>query len=275
MDITTLYSFHLIADEQLIEIWLYTYNMTNEPTTHFGYQQVTESQKTEKVRAVFDSVSDRYDLMNDLMSMGVHRIWKKFTIDTARAKLGQHILDIAGGTGDLAKEFSKIVGSSGQVILADINAAMLNAGRNKLIDEGIFQNIIYVQANAECLPFMDNTFNCITIAFGLRNVTHIDQALMSMLRVLKPGGMCLILEFSKPVVPGLMSIYDWYSFNILPKLGKWIVNDNASYQYLVESIRMHPDQTTLKQKMLAAGFDEVEYFNLSGGIVALHKGCKY
>lgn len=249
--------------------------MTNKPTAHFGYQQVPEEAKAGKVREVFDSVSDNYDLMNDLMSLGIHRLWKKFTIDTARARAGQQILDIAGGTGDLTAAFAKLVGATGQVVLADINAAMLNLGRNKLIDQGLFQNITYTQANAECLPFKDNSFDRITIAFGLRNVTHIDQALESMLRVLKPGGMCLVLEFSKPVLPGLKPIYDAYSFNLLPKLGEWIANDKASYQYLAESIRMHPDQETLKQKMLQAGFEAVEYFNLSGGIVALHQGYKY
>ncbi len=246
-----------------------------EPTTHFGYQRVTESEKTDKVRAVFDSVSENYDLMNDLMSFGIHRLWKQFTVDTARVRPGQQILDIAGGTGDLAREFSKIVGATGQVVLADINASMLNLGRNKLIDQGLFQNITYAQANAECLPFKDNSFDRITIAFGLRNVTHIDDAMASMFRVLKPGGMCLILEFSKPVLPGLKSIYDLYSFSILPKLGELIANDKDSYQYLAESIRVHPDQETLKQKMLSVGFADVEYFNLSGGIVALHKGYKY
>lgn len=249
--------------------------MTNKPTAHFGYQQVPEEAKAGKVREVFDSVSDNYDLMNDLMSLGIHRLWKKFTIDTARVRAGQQILDIAGGTGDLTAAFAELVGATGQVVLADINAAMLNVGRNKLIDQGLFQNITYAQANAECLPFKDNSFDRITIAFGLRNVTHIDKALKSMLRVLKPGGMCLVLEFSKPVLPGLKPIYDAYSFNLLPKLGEWIANDKASYQYLAESIRMHPDQETLKQKMLQAGFDAVEYFNLSGGIVALHQGYKY
>lgn len=253
--------------------------MTKQPskqtTTHFGYQEIPEAVKAEKVREVFDSVSDNYDLMNDVMSFGIHRLWKKFTIDTARVRPGQQILDIAGGTGDLAREFSKLVGESGQVVLADINASMLKVGRDQLIDQGIFQNVTYTQANAECLPFAANSFDRVTIAFGLRNVTHIDQALVSMQHVLKPGGMCLVLEFSKPVVPGLKPIYDAYSFKILPKLGEWIANDSHSYQYLAESIRMHPDQETLKQKMLTAGFADVEYYNLSGGIVALHKGYKY
>lgn len=247
----------------------------NEAKTHFGYQQVPESEKAGKVRGVFDSVAENYDLMNDVMSFGVHRLWKKFTIDQARPKKGQTILDIAGGTGDLAMAFSKAVGKDGCVILSDINAAMLNVGRDRLIDNGIFENVTYAQLNAEALPFADNSFDRITIAFGLRNVTNIDKALASMQRVLKPGGMCLVLEFSKPVAPGLKPIYDAYSFKLLPKMGEWIANDRESYQYLAESIRMHPDQETLKQKMLDAGFDDAEYFNLSGGIVALHKGYKY
>lgn len=246
-----------------------------ETKTHFGYQQVPESEKAGKVRGVFDSVAENYDLMNDVMSVGVHRLWKKFTIGQARPRKGHKILDIAGGTGDLAIAFSKAVGKEGQVILSDINAAMLNVGRDRLIDKGIFENVSYAQLNAECLPFADNSFDRITIAFGLRNVTDIDKALASMQRVLKPGGMCLVLEFSKPTAPGLKPLYDAYSFKLLPKMGEWIANDRESYQYLAESIRMHPDQETLKQKMLDAGFDDADYFNLSGGIVALHKGYKY
>ena len=246
-----------------------------EAKTHFGYQQVPESEKAGKVRGVFDSVAEQYDLRNDVMSLGIHRIWKKFTLDQARPRKGQRILDIAGGTGDLAIAFSKAVGKEGLVILSDINADMLKVGRDRLTDKGIFENVAYTQLNAESLPFEDNSFDRITIAFGLRNVTNIDKALASMQRALKPGGMCLVLEFSKPTVPGLKSIYDAYSFKILPKLGEWIASDRESYQYLVESIRMHPDQETLKQKMLDAGFDEVDYFNLTGGIVVLHKGYKY
>lgn len=246
-----------------------------EKTTHFGYQNILESEKADKVRGVFDSVAEHYDLMNDLMSLGIHRLWKKFTIDHANVRPGQKILDIAGGTGDLALAFAKQVGESGQVILADINAAMLSKGRDKLIDQGVFKNISFTQANAECLPFADDTFDRITIAFGLRNVTHKSLALQSMFRVLKPGGMCLVLEFSKPTLPGLKPLYDLYSFKLLPKLGQWIANDAEAYQYLAESIRMHPAQEVLKQQMQEAGFEDVDYFNLSGGIVALHRGYKF
>lgn len=252
-----------------------TKHSNTESTTHFGYEQVPESQKVGKVKAVFDSVAENYDVMNDVMSFGMHRLWKKFTVDQARVKPGQRVLDIAGGTGDLAASFAKVVGPQGEVVLADINNAMLTHGRDRLMDQGIFKNIAFAQANAESLPFADNSFDVITIAFGLRNVTRIDAALASMLRVLKPGGVCLVLEFSKPIMPGLAPIYDAYSFKVLPKMGQWIANDSDSYQYLAESIRMHPDQVTLKQKMIAAGFDEVDYFNLSGGIVALHKGYKF
>lgn len=244
-------------------------------TTHFGYERIAKSEKTEKVHAVFDSVAEKYDLMNDLMSFGIHRLWKQFTLDSARVQRGQCVLDIAGGTGDLTLALSKMVGETGQVVLADINAAMLHLGRNKLIDQGIFKNVSFTQANAECLPFAENSFDRITIAFGLRNVTHIDKALSALFQVLKPGGCCLVLEFSKPILPGLKPLYDAYSFNVLPKLGEWIVNDKNSYQYLAESIRMHPDQETLKKTMELAGFEEVVYHNLSGGIVALHQGYKY
>jgi len=246
-----------------------------DSTTHFGYQQVPVDEKAGKVADVFHSVAVKYDLMNDVMSLGIHRLWKRFTIEMSGIRTGQRVLDIAGGTGDLAAKFSNLVGDSGQVVLADINSSMLQIGRARLIDKGIFENIQFVQANAECLPFPDNYFDCISIAFGLRNVTHIDKALNSMFRTLRPGGRALILEFSKPVAPGLKPIYDSYSFNVLPKLGKLIVNDEASYRYLAESIRMHPDQTTLKNKMQEAGFDHCEYFNLTGGIVALHRGYKF
>ncbi len=244
-------------------------------STHFGYESVLESEKAGKVRGVFDSVAENYDLMNDVMSLGIHRLWKKFTIDQARVQKGYKVLDIAGGTGDLAASFCHSVGESGEVILADINAAMLKTGRDKLTDAGIFKNLTFIQADAQNLPFDESSFDRITIAFGLRNVTDIDKALASMYQCLKPGGICLILEFSKPVLPGLKPIYDAYSFKLLPKMGQWIAKDKDSYQYLAESIRMHPDQPTLKSKMLASGFDEAEYFNLSGGIVALHKGYKY
>ncbi len=249
--------------------------MADKETTHFGYQDVAKEEKAARVADVFHSVAAKYDIMNDLMSGGIHRIWKQFTIEVSRARRGQRILDIAGGTGDLAAKFSKIVGSTGQVILADINNSMLNVGRDKLTDKGIVSNIDYVQANAECLPFPDNYFDCITIAFGLRNVTDKDKALRSMYRVLKPGGQLLVLEFSKPSNPLVAKVYDQYSFKILPKMGAFIANDSESYQYLAESIRMHPDQETLKSMMLDAGFDACEYHNLTGGVVALHKGQKY
>lgn len=249
--------------------------MENKNTTHFGYQTVAAEEKAGKVAEVFHSVAAKYDIMNDLMSGGIHRIWKQFTIEASRARRGHKILDIAGGTGDLAAKFSKIVGSTGHVILADINNSMLNVGRDKLTDRGIISNIDYVQANAECLPFPDNHFDCITIAFGLRNVTDKDKALRSMNRILKPGGQLLVLEFSKPTSSLLEKVYDQYSFRILPKVGQLVANDAESYQYLAESIRMHPDQETLKEMVLQAGFDECEYHNMTGGIVALHIGRKY
>lgn len=242
--------------------------------TDFGYQQVPVEEKSSRVKGVFDSVADKYDVMNDLMSLGIHRLWKSVTIHLSSAKSGQTILDIAGGTGDLTRKFAKIVGPKGRVILADINGAMLNNGRDNLIDAGT-QNVSYVQANAEKLPFPENTFDCISIAFGLRNVTDKSAALHNFYRILKPGGQLLVLEFSKPTNKSLQSIYDTYSFKALPKLGKLIANDAASYQYLAESIRMHPDQETLKKMILDAGFDTCEYLNFSGGIVALHKAYKY
>ena len=249
--------------------------MSDKNTTHFGYQDVPVDEKAGRVADVFHSVADKYDVMNDLMSFGIHRLWKRFTLDMSGVRTGQQVLDIAGGTGDLASKFSLRVGDDGNVVLADINASMLQVGRSRLADKGIVGNVRYVQANAECLPFADNTFDCVSIAFGLRNVTHVDHALQSMRRVIKPGGRLLILEFSKPVVPGLSPLYDAYSFKVLPKMGKWIANDAQSYQYLAESIRMHPDQETLLQMMRAAGLDRCEYFNMSGGIVALHRGFKY
>jgi demethylmenaquinone methyltransferase/2-methoxy-6-polyprenyl-1,4-benzoquinol methylase len=243
--------------------------------THFGFTEVPTHDKARRVADVFHSVANKYDLMNDLMSFGMHRLWKRFTLSQSQARVGQIILDLAGGTGDLASEFTKKVGQTGLVILSDINEKMLQRGRERLTDEGIVGNIKYVQADAECLPFSDNYFDCITISFGLRNVTNKLAALQSMYRVLKPGGKLLVLEFSKPVLPLLNTLYDKYSFHIIPKLGGWVSGDEASYQYLVESIRMHPDQETLKTMMQTSCFDDVEYHNLSGGIVALHKGFKY
>ena len=243
-------------------------------TTDFGYKKVDEADKASLVREVFDSVAGKYDLMNDLMSLGVHRLWKRMTIDRANIRAGQQVLDIAGGTGDLAKQFAKRVGSQGTVVLADINHSMLMVGRDKLTDQGVVGNIHYAQTDAQALAFPDNSFDCVTIAFGLRNVTDKDAAIRSMLRVLKPGGRLLILEFSKVALPWLKKFYDVYSFQLIPKIGSWITGDAESYQYLVESIRMHPDQETLKGMMQKAGFETVKYNNLSGGIVALHQGSK-
>lgn len=248
--------------------------MSQDKTTHFGYQQVPLQEKARRVAGVFRSVAPKYDLMNDLMSMGVHRIWKRFTLELAGVRRGQRVLDLAGGTGDLAMKFSRLVGDEGEVILADINEAMLGVGRDRLLDNGCGHNTRVVQVNAEALPFADNTFNCITIAFGLRNVTDKDKALRSMLRVLKPGGRLLVLEFSKPIHEPLSKLYDLYSFSVLPKLGQAVAGDAESYRYLAESIRMHPDQQTLKGMMEQAGFFRCEYFNMTGGIVALHRGFK-
>lgn len=246
----------------------------SEQKTHFGYQDVDAAAKAGMVGQVFDSVASKYDVMNDLMSFGVHRLWKRFTLDQSGVRPGQAVLDIAGGTGDLAGQFSKRVGQNGFVVLADINASMLFTGRDKLLDKGLIENLDYTQANAEELPFADESFDCITIAFGLRNVTDKDKALRSMNRVLKPGGRLLVLEFSKPVLPLLSKAYDTYSFTALPMMGKLVANDAESYQYLAESIRMHPDQETLKAMMDDAGFAKTKYHNLTGGIVALHKGYK-
>jgi len=244
-------------------------------TTHFGYKQVPVTEKANKVADVFHSVADKYDLMNDLMSAGVHRLWKRYTIETSGAKKGDTILDLAGGTGDLAAKFARIVGQDGLVTLSDINGSMLENGRERLTDMGIAGNIEYVQANAECLPFDDNKYNIVTMAFGLRNVTDKDAALKSIYRVLKPGGKLMVLEFSKPVVPGLSTIYDQYSFKLLPLIGKIVANDEESYRYLAESIRMHPDQETLKGMMQEAGFERCSYHNMTGGVVALHVGYKF
>ena len=246
----------------------------SEKTTDFGYEQVNVEEKAGKVAEVFHSVAGNYDLMNDLMSGGIHRLWKRVTIEMSGVRPGHHVLDIAGGTGDLAAKFSRIVGPEGTVVLADINDSMLKVGRDRLVDQGITDNVRFSQADAQHLPFPDNTFDVITIAFGLRNVTDKDMALRSMLRVLKPGGKLLVLEFSKPPNPLLSKIYDGYSFNVLPKLGKLFAKDADSYQYLAESIRMHPNQETLLQMMDTAGFENTDYQNMTGGIVALHRGVK-
>lgn len=247
----------------------------SKKTTDFGFREVPLHEKAERVHDVFRSVASRYDLMNDVMSFGMHRLWKRLTIAESGARANHIILDLAGGTGDLTREFSKKVGPNGFVILADINENMLAHGRERLIDQGIIRNVRYVQADAEQLPFADDFFDCITIAFGLRNVTDKAAALRSMYRVLKPGGKCLVLEFSKPVLPLLNSLYDAYSFHIIPPLGGLICQDKESYQYLVESIRKHPNQEELKSLMQQSGFEDVHYHNLTGGIVALHKGYKY
>jgi demethylmenaquinone methyltransferase/2-methoxy-6-polyprenyl-1,4-benzoquinol methylase len=240
-------------------------------TTHFGFESVEEQDKARRVRGVFDSVAPKYDVMNDLMSMGLHRAWKAYTVMVANVKEGQQVLDIAGGTGDLAMAFAPKVGINGRVVHTDINEAMLGEGRNRLLDAGV--SLPTLVCDAEHLPFADDGFDVVTVAFGLRNMTHKDAALREMNRVLKPGGKLLVLEFSRVAKP-LEKIYDWYSFKILPKIGKLVVNDDASYQYLAESIRMHPDQETLKSLMKNTGFGHVDYHNLSGGVVALHVGIK-
>ena len=245
----------------------------SKETTDFGFQTVGKDEKQTMVAKVFHSVASKYDLMNDLMSFGIHRVWKRYTIEASGVRRNQRVLDLAGGTGDLTAKFSRLVGENGEVVLADINDSMLKMGREKLRDHGIVGNVSYVQANAEELPFPDDYFDCITISFGLRNVTDKAKALRSMFRVLKPGGRLLVLEFSKPVLDPLSKIYDAYSFHILPRIGQVIVNDADSY--LTESIRMHPDQETLKGMMEEAGFDQVSYTNMTGGIVALHKGFKF
>jgi len=241
--------------------------------THFGYQQVDAADKQGLVKGVFDSVASNYDLMNDILSFGAHRLWKRYTVGLSNVSKGDKVLDVAGGTGDLAIKFREKVGETGQVILSDINGAMLEEGRKNLIDRGLV-DVGFVQANAEFLPFKDNTFDCVSIAFGLRNVTNKEGALKQMHRVLKKGGCLLVLEFSKVDNAMLGKFYDFYSFNVIPKLGGLIANDEESYQYLAESIRKHPDQETLKQMALDAGFTFCEYHNLSGGIVALHKAVK-
>lgn len=249
--------------------------MTDKGTTHFGYETINSGEKIGRVRQVFDSVATRYDLMNDLMSLGLHRLWKRFAVELAGIHRGQTILDLASGTGDLAARFAGLTGPGGLVVMTDINAAMLEQGRNRMADDGLVGNIAYGQVNAESIPFPDNTFDCITIAFGLRNVTDKQRALNEMHRVLKPGGRVLVLEFSHPHGQPLKSVYDLYSFKLLPMIGKMVANDEASYRYLAESIRMHPDQATLKEMMEQAGMERCDYHNLTGGIVAVHRGFKF
>ncbi len=250
--------------------------MKDKSTTHFGFEQVKTEEKAGRVADVFHSVADKYDLMNDVMSFGIHRLWKRYTIEMCGLREGHVVLDLAGGTGDLAIKQAQRVGDSGHVVLADINASMLQEGRDRVLDKGLVKRISTAQCNAEILPFSDNSFDCISIAFGLRNVTDKAKALQSMNRVLKPGGRLCVLEFSKPLYEPLEKVYDFYSFNILPKMGELVAGDHDSYQYLAESIRMHPDQQTLKQIMTdEAGFDEVEVHNMTGGIVALHRAFKY
>ena len=243
-------------------------------STHFGYQRVKSEDKASKVAEVFDSVAGKYDLMNDLMSFGIHRIWKRFTVEISAVRPGQRVLDLAGGTGDLVVQLVRRVGDGGQVVLADINGSMLAVGRERLVNRGIVSNVRYAQTDAEFLPFSDNCFDCVTIAFGLRNVTHKEQALAEMWRVIKPGGKALVLEFSHLTVAGLQPLYDFYSFRALPLMGKLVAGDADSYRYLAESIRMHPGQKALKSMMEAAGFERCDYFNLTAGVAALHRGWK-
>ena len=239
--------------------------------THFGYQQVPEDEKSKRVGDVFSSVASNYDLMNDLMSLGLHRVWKRFAISMSGVRAGARVLDVASGSGDLAAAFAKRVGPSGQVWMTDINPAMLEVGRDKLIDSGVFAPLAL--CDAEKLPFPANSFDCVSVAFGLRNMTHKDRALTEMARVLRPGGRVIVLEFSKPWKP-LARAYDAYSFGVLPRIGKHVAGDEGAYRYLAESIRMHPDQETLKAMMQGAGLERVEYFNLAAGVVALHRGYK-
>jgi demethylmenaquinone methyltransferase / 2-methoxy-6-polyprenyl-1,4-benzoquinol methylase len=248
--------------------------MKEERSTDFGFQRVSREDKARRVRGVFDSVASHYDLMNDLMSAGTHRLWKRFTLALANLRPGQRALDVAGGTGDLAAGLARQVGARGLVVLSDVNAAMLARGRDRLLDAGLAANVAYVQANAERLPFRAGTFDCVTIGFGLRNVTDKAAALASMRRVLKPGGQLLVLEFSRPRMPGLKALYDAYSFHVLPALGRIVAGDAESYRYLAESIRMHPDQEQLLEMLAAAGLEGCRYHNLSGGIVAVHRGYR-
>ncbi len=248
--------------------------MTND-TTHFGFKNVSTGEKATLVKGVFDSVAGKYDIMNDLMSLGIHRIWKRIAIQLSHVRSGEKVLDLAGGTGDMSALFQKRVGPAGRVVLSDINAEMLKRGRDRLIDEGAAGNVNYAQIDAEKLPFPDNSFDCVCIAFGLRNVTRKEDALRSIYRALKPGGRAIILEFSEVQGDLLKKGYDFYSFKILPALGKLIANDAESYRYLAESIRMHPNQEKLKAMMEEAGFERCEYFNMTQGVVAVHRGYKF
>ena len=237
--------------------------------THFGYERVSPEEKAQRVRGVFDSVAGKYDLMNDLMSLGLHRAWKRFTVEMSGVHRGARVLDVAGGTADITRLFAERVGPDGTVVLTDVNAAMLGAGRDRMLNEG--RLVPAVQCSAEALPFPPRSFDCVCVAFGLRNVTRKDVALAEMKRILRPGGVALILEFSRVAEP-FQAAYDWYSFNVLPRLGKLVAGDEASYRYLAESIRMHPNQSALKEMMQQAGFERVEWFNLTAGVVALHRG---
>lgn len=248
--------------------------MTDD-TTHFGFQQVPVEEKARRVAGVFDSVAGRYDLMNDLMSAGLHRIWKRFTVEVANLKPGERVLDLAGGTGDLSALMAPRVAGDGLVVFSDINSSMLRHGRDRMLDEGHAGNMHFVLADAQSLPFPEAAFDCVTIGFGLRNVTRKEQALAEILRVLRPGGRALVLEFSHPALPGLRPLYDLYSFRVLPLMGRLVAGDADSYRYLVESIRVHPDQQGLKALMEQAGFERCDWFNLSGGIVALHRGYRF
>ncbi len=246
----------------------------DERTTHFGFREIPVEEKVRRVGEVFRSVADKYDLMNDLMSLGVHRLWKRFAVEVADLRPGQQVLDLAGGTGDLAALMAPRVGPQGRVVLSDINAAMMDVGRRRLVDRGLVANIAWVQADAEALPFADASFDRVTMGFGLRNVTRKERALAEMHRVLRPGGLALVLEFSHPVHPGLARLYDAYSFQVLPRLGRLVAGDADSYRYLAESIRVHPDQATLRGMMEDAGLVRCDWHNLTGGIVAVHRGWK-
>ena len=243
-------------------------------STHFGFEDVPVEEKARRVAAVFDSVASRYDLMNDLMSLGIHRLWKRFAVQLTGVRAGQRVLDLASGTGDLAARLAGLVGPEGTVVMSDINAAMLSRGRDRMLDDGRAGNVRYAQLDAEALPFPDGSFDCVTIGFGLRNVTHKERALAEMHRVLRPGGRALVLEFSHPTTAPLKAAYDLYSFQVLPRLGRLVASDEASYRYLAESIRMHPDQQTLKAMMEAAGFERCDVHNLTGGVVAVHRGFR-